>query len=325
MGRSIGIDLGTTNSCAAVVTGGRAVVIPDAEGAMTMPSAVGFAKDGQLLIGTRALRQAAVNADRTILGVKRLMGKRFDAPDVRELAEVLPYRIVAATNGDAVVQIDGRLYSPPEISAHVLAALKANAEAYLDEAVDEAVITVPAYFNDVQRQATRDAGRIAGLDVRRIVNEPTAAALAHGAGKAGGRGVWVVFDLGGGTFDVSVLRCDGDAYEVLATAGDTQLGGMHFDDALFVSAASELSRSSGLEVAQNPVCVQRLREALESARCALSSCDEAQVNLPYLSASPKGPIHFVRTLTRAELEQTTADLLRRLEGPTRDALSEARL
>ncbi len=320
MGKTIGIDLGTTNSCVAVLTGGEPEVLPNAEGGRTTPSVVGFAKTGERLVGAVAKRQAVTNPENTVFSIKRFMGRKF--AEVDEEMKIVPYEVVRGANGDARVHADGKEYSPPEISAMILQKLKADAEAFLGETVTEAVITVPAYFNDAQRQATRDAGKIAGLEVKRIINEPTAAALAYGLDKSAEETI-LVFDLGGGTFDVSVLEIADGVFEVKATAGDNHLGGDNFDKAIVDWMAAEFKRDNGIDLAADKMALQRLYEAAEKAKIELSSTANAQINLPFITADASGPKHLDLTLSRAKLEELAADLLDRLDGPTKQAIADS--
>jgi molecular chaperone DnaK len=320
MGKTIGIDLGTTNSCVAVLTGGEPEVLPNAEGGRTTPSVVGFARTGERLVGAVAKRQAVTNPENTVFSIKRFMGRKF--AEVDEEMKIVPYEVVRGTNGDARVKADGKEYSPPEISAMILQKLKADAEAFLGETVTDAVVTVPAYFNDAQRQATRDAGKIAGLDVKRIINEPTAAALAYGLDKNTEQTI-LVFDLGGGTFDVSVLEIADGVFEVKATAGDNHLGGDNFDKAIVDWMAAEFKRDNGIDLAADKMALQRLYEAAEKAKIELSSTANAQINLPFITADASGPKHLDLTLSRAKLEELAADLLDRLDGPTKQAIADS--
>src|SRR6202521_3723700 len=322
MGKTIGIDLGTTNSCMAVLEGGEPTVIENAEGGRTTPSVVAFAASGERLVGTVAKRQAVTNPQNTIFSIKRFMGRK--EAEVREEESIVPYKVVAGPNGDARVQAGGEQHSPPEISAMILQKLKNDAEAYLGESVDSAVITVPAYFNDDQRQATKDAGRIAGLDVKRIINEPTAASLAYGLDKEADQTI-LVFDLGGGTFDVSALEIGDGVFEVKSTAGDNHLGGDNFDKAIVDWLAGEFKKDQGIDLAQDKMALQRLYEAAEKAKIELSSTMTTQINLPFITATAEGPQHLDLQLTRAKLEEITADLLERTVGPTKQALADAEL
>ncbi|MBA2637833.1 MAG: molecular chaperone DnaK [Solirubrobacterales bacterium] len=321
MGKTIGIDLGTTNSCMAVLEGGEPTVIENAEGGRTTPSVVAFAQSGERLVGTVAKRQAVTNPSRTIFSIKRFMGRK--EAEVREEESIVPYKVVAGTNGDARVEADGKQYSPPEISAMILQKLKADAEAYLGDTVDSAVITVPAYFNDDQRQATQDAGRIAGLDVKRIINEPTAASLAYGLDKSSDETI-LVFDLGGGTFDVSVLEIGDGVFEVKSTAGDNHLGGDNFDKAVVDWLAAEFRRGQAIDLTKDPMALQRLYEAAEKAKIELSTAQETQINLPFITADQSGPKHLDVRMTRAKLSELTADLLDRVSAPVRQAMDDAK-
>jgi molecular chaperone DnaK len=321
MGKTIGIDLGTTNSCMAVLEGGEPTVIENVEGGRTTPSVVAFAQDGNRLVGTVAKRQAVTNPQNTVFSIKRFMGRK--EAEVREEEAIVPYKVVAGPNGDARVEAGGKQSSPPEISAMILGKLKADAEAYLGDTVDAAVITVPAYFNDDQRQATKDAGRIAGLDVKRIINEPTAASLAYGLDKETDQTI-LVFDLGGGTFDVSVLEIGEGVFEVKSTAGDNHLGGDNFDKAVVDWLAAEFRRSQGIDLTQDPMALQRLYEAAEKAKIELSSAQETQINLPFITADQAGPKHLDVRLTRAKLNELTSDLLDRVVAPVRQALDDAK-
>ncbi len=322
MGKIIGIDLGTTNSCVAVVEGGEPVVIPNAEGGRTTPSVVGFAKDGERLVGTVAKRQAVTNPESTVYSVKRFMGRRHD--EVPSEIRLVPYKVVTGAGNLASVQVEGKTYTPPEISAAVLQKMKQTAEDYLGEEVTEAVITVPAYFNDSQRQATKDAGRIAGLEVKRIINEPTAASLAYGLDKKANEKI-AVFDLGGGTFDISILEIGDGVFEVLATNGDTHLGGDDFDQKVVDWLADEFQEEAGIDLRGDAMALQRLKDAAEKAKCELSSAGQTEVALPFITADASGPKHLNRSLTRARLEQLVADLVERTVGPCQQALSDAGL
>jgi len=324
MGKVIGIDLGTTNSCVAVMEGGDPTVIANSEGGRTTPSMVAFNEAGERLVGQIARRQAITNPDNTVFAVKRLMGRRFDDPSVQKAMAVLPYRVVRAENGDAWVEIRGKSYSPAEISAFVLQKMKQTAEDYLGEKVEDAVVTVPAYFNDSQRQATKDAGRVAGLNVLRIINEPTAASLAYGLGKKKDEKI-AVFDLGGGTFDVSVLEIGDGVFEVKSTNGDTFLGGEDFDQRIIDYLADEFRKDQGIDLRSDRMALQRLKEAAEKAKCELSSSTETDINLPFITADQSGPKHLNIKLTRSKLEALCADLLDRLEDPCRVALRDAGL
>jgi len=326
MAKVIGIDLGTTNSCVAVMEGGKPKVIENAEGARTTPSIVAFAKDGERLIGQPAKRQAVTNPDNTVFAVKRLIGRRFDDPVTKKDTELVPYHIVKGGNGDAWVQAGGQDYSPSQISAFILQKMKETAESYLGETVTQAVITVPAYFNDAQRQATKDAGQIAGLEVLRIINEPTAAALAYGLEKQDGKTI-AVYDLGGGTFDISILEIGDGVFEVKATNGDTFLGGEDFDNKLVEFLANQFKKKEGLDLRTDKLALQRLKEAAEKAKIELSSAATTEVNLPFITARMEGgsstPLHLVETITRADLEKLVEDLIKRTLDPCKKALADA--
>ena len=323
MAKVIGIDLGTTNSAMAVMEAGEPEIIPNAEGGRTTPSMVAVNAQGERLVGTVAKRQAVTNPQGTIFSVKRLMGRKYDDPEVAHLREVAPFTIAKAANGDALVKMGDREYSPPEISAMILQKLKADAEAYLGDEVTEAVITVPAYFNDSQRQATRDAGRIAGLEVLRIINEPTAAALAYGLDRQADETI-AVYDLGGGTFDISILDLGGDgAFHVQATNGDTFLGGDDFDNLVIDHLAAEFRREQGIDLSEDRMALQRLKEAAERAKMELSSAQQTDINLPFITADQSGPKHMQITLARARLEQLASDLVERSIGPVKAALEDA--
>jgi molecular chaperone DnaK len=325
MGKTIGIDLGTTNSCMAVLEGGEPTVIENAEGGRTTPSVVAFTQGGERLVGTVARRQAVTNPGNTVFSIKRFMGRK--EAEVREEESIVPYKVVSGPNGDARVEVkvgeEAKQFSPPEISAMVLAKLKADAEAYLGDTVDSAVITVPAYFNDDQRQATKDAGKIAGLDVKRIINEPTAASLAYGLDKESDQTI-LVFDLGGGTFDVSVLEIGDGVFEVKSTAGDNHLGGDNFDKAIVDWLVAEFKRDQAIDLTQDPMALQRLYEAAEKAKIELSSAQETQINLPFITADQSGPKHLDQRLTRAKFNELTADLVDRVVAPVRQALDDAK-
>ncbi len=323
MAKTIGIDLGTTNSCMAVLEGGEPTVVANAEGGRTTPSVVGFAKDGQRLVGAPARRQQVTNPQNTIFSIKRFMGRKFD--EVSEEMKIVPYEVVKGPNDDVRVKAGGKEYAPPEISAMILQKLKADAESYLGETVSDAVITVPAYFNNAQREATKDAGKIAGLNVLRIINEPTAAALAYGLDKEGAEQTILVFDLGGGTFDVSVLELGEGVFEVKSTNGDNHLGGDNFDKAVVDWMVAEFKREQGIDLSADPMALQRLYEAGEKAKIELSSTMATQINLPFITATAEGPKHLDLQLTRAKLEELTHDLLERTVKPTTDALSDAGL
>jgi molecular chaperone DnaK len=320
MAKTIGIDLGTTNSCVAVLTGGEPEVLPNAEGGRTTPSVVAFTKSGERLVGTVAKRQAVTNPENTVFSIKRFMGRKY--AEVDEEMKIVPYDVVRGPNGDARVKVEGKEYSPPEISAMILQKLKTDAEAFLGESVDSAVITVPAYFNDAQRQATKDAGKIAGLDVKRIINEPTAAALAYGLDKEADQTI-LVFDLGGGTFDVSVLEIGDGVFEVKSTAGDNHLGGDNFDKAIVDWMVAEFKRDQAIDLSQDKMALQRLYEAAEKAKIELSTTTSSQINLPFITADQSGPKHLDLQLTRAKLEDLTRELLERLVGPTKQAIADS--
>jgi len=329
MGKIIGIDLGTTNSCVAVMDGGEAKVIENAEGDRTTPSIIAYANDGEVLVGQPAKRQAVTNPDNTLFAIKRLIGRQFDDEVVQKDIKMVPYKIAKADNGDAWVEVNGEKMSPPQISAQTLKKMKKTAEDFLGESITEAVVTVPAYFNDAQRQATKDAGRIAGLDVKRIINEPTAAALAYGMDKKGGDSTIAVYDLGGGTFDISIIEIaetDGEhTFEVLSTNGDTFLGGEDFDLRLIDYLADEFKKESGMDLHSDPLALQRLKEAAEKAKIELSSSQSTEVNLPYITADASGPKHLVQKLTRAKFESLVEDLVERTLEPLKLALKDADL
>jgi molecular chaperone DnaK len=329
MAKIIGIDLGTTNSCVAIMEGGKPKVIENSEGDRTTPSIVAFTKDGEVLVGQSAKRQAVTNPQNTLAAVKRLIGRKFTDDVVQRDIKMVPYKIVKADNGDAWVEVQGKKMAPPEVSARVLMKMKKTAEDYLGETVTEAVITVPAYFNDSQRQATKDAGRIAGLNVKRIINEPTAAALAYGLDKEGGDRKIAVYDLGGGTFDISVIEIaevDGERqFEVLSTNGDTFLGGEDFDLRVINYLADEFKKESGIDVRKDPLAMQRLKEASEKAKIELSSSQQTEINLPYITADAAGPKHLNMKLTRAKLESLVEDLVQKTIEPCRIALKDAGL
>ena len=329
MARIIGIDLGTTNSCVAIMEGGKPKVIENSEGDRTTPSIVAFTKDGEVLVGQSAKRQAVTNPQNTLAAVKRLIGRKFTDEVVQRDIKMVPYKIVKADNGDAWVEVQGKKMAPPEVSARVLMKMKKTAEDYLGETVTEAVITVPAYFNDSQRQATKDAGRIAGLNVKRIINEPTAAALAYGLDKDGGDRKIAVYDLGGGTFDISVIEIaevDGERqFEVLSTNGDTFLGGEDFDLRVINYLADEFKKETGIDVRKDPLAMQRLKEASEKAKIELSSSQQTEINLPYITADAAGPKHLNMKLTRAKLESLVEDLVQKTIEPCRIALKDAGL
>ncbi|MBR0459736.1 MAG: molecular chaperone DnaK [Victivallales bacterium] len=319
MSKILGIDLGTTNSCMAVMENGKPVVIPNAEGNRTTPSIVAFTKTGERLVGEPAKRQAVTNPTQTIYSIKRFMGRKFS-----EVNEPVPYKVVAGKNGDAYVEVAGKQYSPPEISAMILSKLKADAEAFLGETVSEAIITVPAYFNDSQRQATKDAGRIAGFNVRRIINEPTASSLAYGLDKKKDEKI-AVYDLGGGTFDISILELGDGVFEVKATNGDTHLGGDDYDNALIEWLAESFQKETGIDLRKDQVALQRLKEAAEKAKCELSSSQSTEINLPYITADQTGPKHLSKTLTRPLLESLTNSLSDRSRTPCANCLRDAGL
>ncbi len=329
MGKIIGIDLGTTNSCVAVMEGGKPKVIENAEGDRTTPSVVGYTEDGEILVGQSAKRQAVTNPHNTIFAVKRLIGRKFKDDVVQKDIAMVPYKIIAADNGDAWVQVRNEKMAPPQVSAEVLRKMKKTAEDYLGEPVTEAVITVPAYFNDSQRQATKDAGKIAGLEVKRIINEPTAAALAYGMDQSKGDHTIAVYDLGGGTFDISIIEIaevDGEhQFEVLSTNGDTFLGGEDFDMRLIEYLTEHFKKESGIDLRNDPLALQRLKEAAEKAKIELSSAQQTEVNLPYITADASGPKHLVVKLTRAKLESLVEDLVTRSMEPVKTALKDANL
>ncbi len=329
MSKIIGIDLGTTNSCLAVIEGGQPKVIENAEGGRTTPSVIAYTDSSEVLVGTPAKRQAVTNPQKTLHAIKRLIGRRFDDDVVKKDMEMVPYKIIKADNGDAWVEVDDKKLAPPQISAEILKKLKKTAESYLGQEVKEAVITVPAYFNDSQRQATKDAGKIAGLEVKRIINEPTAAALAYGLDKHKGDSVVAVYDLGGGTFDISIIEIsevDGEhQFEVLATNGDTFLGGEDFDLKLIDYFVDEFKKESGFDLKSDPLALQRLKEAAEKAKIELSSSEQTEVNLPYITADASGPKHFVHKVTRAKLESLVEDLVERSLAPVKLALEDAKL
>ena len=321
MSKVLGVDLGTTNSCMAVMEGGQPVVIPNAEGGRTTPSVVAFTKTGERLVGTPAKRQAVTNPRNTVYSIKRFMGRKYE--EVAHEISLVPYEVVRASNGDAHVKIGDKTYSPPEISAMILQKMKADAEAYLGTKITQAVITVPAYFNDSQRQATKDAGRIAGLEVLRIINEPTAASLAYGLDKKKDERI-AVYDLGGGTFDISVLEIGEGVFEVKATNGDTHLGGDDFDQRVMDWMAQEFKKDNGIDLSKDPMAVQRLKEAAEKAKCELSSQQQSEINLPFITADASGPKHLAMTLTRAKLEQLVDDLVGRTVRPVENCLRDAK-
>lgn len=329
MGKIIGIDLGTTNSCVAVMDGKNARVIENGEGDRTTPSIVAYAQDGEILVGQPAKRQAVTNPQNTLFAIKRLIGRRFEDAEVQRDVSIMPYKIIKADNGDAWVEARNEKMAPPQVSAEVLKKMKKTAEDYLGEPVTEAVITVPAYFNDAQRQATKDAGRIAGLDVKRIINEPTAAALAYGLDREVGNRTIAVYDLGGGTFDISIIEIDevdGEkTYEVLSTNGDTHLGGEDFDSRLINYLVDEFKKEQGIDLRNDPLAMQRLKEAAEKAKIELSSAQQTDVNLPYVTADATGPKHLNIKVTRAKLESLVEDLVKRSMDPVKVALEDAGL
>ena len=322
MSKVLGIDLGTTNSCMAVMEGGEPVVVPNAEGMRTTPSIVAFTKGGERLVGQAAKRQAITNSTSTVYSIKRFMGRKYD--EVAHEISLVPYKVIRAKNGDAHVQVGDEVFSPPEISSMILLKMKADAEAYLGEKITQAVITVPAYFNDSQRQATKDAGRIAGLDVLRIINEPTAASLAYGLDKKKDEKI-AVYDLGGGTFDVSVLDIGEGVFEVKATNGDTHLGGDDFDHTIMQWLAEEFRKEQGIDLTKDPMAMQRLKEAAEKAKCELSSAQQTEINLPFISADASGPKHLNVTLSRSKLEQLVDQLIERTLQPVRNCMKDAGL
>lgn len=324
MGKVIGIDLGTTNSCVAILEGGVTQIVPNKEGGRTTPSVVAFTEKGERLIGQIAKRQAITNSANTIYAVKRLMGRKFDSSEVNRAREVCSYEITESGNGDCRVRVRGRDYSPPEVSAILLQRLKLAAEEFLGDEVTEAIITVPAYFDDIQRQATKDAGKIAGLTVQRIINEPTAAALAYGLGKRDNERI-AVFDLGGGTFDISIMEMAEGVFEVLSTCGDSFLGGEDFDQRIVDWMIETFKQESSIDLRPDRLALQRLKEAAERAKCELSTATESQLNLPFIAADPTGPKHFNKTLTRAKFEELVVDLVERTTEPCQKALADAKL
>ena len=323
-GKVIGIDLGTTNSCVAVIEGGEPVVMPNSEGGRTTPSVVAFTDSGERLVGQVAKRQAITNPENTLFAIKRLIGRKFSSPEVQGDLKILPYKIVEGKNSDAAVRVRGKDYTPAEISAMVLQKMKQTAEDHLGEEIKDAVVTVPAYFNDSQRQATKDAGRIAGLNVLRIINEPTAASLAYGLDKKKDEKV-AVFDLGGGTFDISILELGEGVFEVKATNGDTHLGGEDFDLRVMDYLADEFRKEQGIDLRNDKMALQRLKEAAEKAKIELSSSVETDINLPFITADASGPKHFTMKLSRAKLEQLVGELIEKTAGPCRTALKDAGL
>src|SRR5919205_301672 len=324
MGKVIGIDLGTTNCCVAVLEGGAVQIVPNKEGGRTTPTVVGFTDKGERLVGQIAKRQAVTNAANTIYAVKRLIGRKFSEAESERTRETAPFEIVEASNGDARIQVQGRVYSPQEISGIVLQRLKAAAEDFLGEAVTDAIITVPAYFDDTQRQATKDAGKIAGLKVERIINEPTAAALAYGLGKSDVERI-AVYDLGGGTFDISILEMNDGVFEVLSTSGNTFLGGEDFDERIMSWMAGQFLSDTGIDLRQDRLALQRLKEVAERAKCDLSTTNETVINLPFIAADASGPKHFNKTLTREEFETLVSDLVEQTIDPCQSALKDAKL
>ncbi len=324
MGKIIGIDLGTTNCCVAVLEGGTVQIVANKEGGRTTPSVVGFTDKGERLVGQIAKRQAVTNAANTVYAVKRLIGRKFDSTEARRMRETMPFEIVDSQNGDARIRVQGRVYSPPELSGIVLQRLKAAAEDFLGEAVSDAIITVPAYFDDTQRQATKDAGKIAGLQVERIINEPTAAALAYGLGKSEKEKI-AVYDLGGGTFDISILEMNNGVFEVLSTSGNTYLGGEDFDERIMDWMAEQFMEDTGIDLRKDRLALQRLKEAAERAKCELSSANETNFNLPFIAADASGPKHLNKTLTREKFEELVKDLVHQTVEPCERALSDAKL
>jgi molecular chaperone DnaK len=324
MGKIIGIDLGTTNCCVAVLEGGTVQIVPNKEGGRTTPSVVGFTDKGERLVGQIAKRQAVTNAANTVYAVKRLIGRKFSSDEAQRMKKSSPFDIVDSQNGDARIRVQGRIYSPPELCGILLQRLKAAAEDFLGEAVTDAIITVPAYFDDTQRQATKDAGKIAGLQVERIINEPTAAALAYGLGRSEAERI-AVYDLGGGTFDISILEMNDGVFEVLSTAGNTYLGGEDFDERILNWMADEFAAENAIDLRQDRLALQRLKEAAERAKCELSSTTETAINLPFIAADSSGPKHFNRTLTRDKFEELVGDLVHRTVEPCERALRDAKL
>ena len=324
MGKIIGIDLGTTNCCVAVLEGGAVQIVPNKEGGRTTPSVVGFTDKGERLVGQIAKRQAVTNASNTVYAVKRLIGRKFDTTEAQRMRETAPFEIVDSQNGDARVRVQGRVYSPPELSGIVLQRLKAAAEDFLGEPVTDAIVTVPAYFDDTQRQATKDAGKIAGLQVERIINEPTAAALAYGLGKSEAEKI-AVYDLGGGTFDISILEMSNGVFEVLSTSGNTYLGGEDFDERIMNWMADQFLQDTGIDLRKDRLALQRLKEAAERAKCELSSATESNFNLPFIAADASGPKHLNKSLTRAQFEELVGDLVEQTIAPCEQALTDARL
>lgn len=324
MGKIIGIDLGTTNCCVAVLEGGTVQIVPNKEGGRTTPSVVGFTDKGERLVGQIAKRQAVTNAANTVYAVKRLIGRKFDSPEAQRMSETAPFEIVDSQNGDARICVQGHIYSPPELSGIVLQRLKAAAEDFLGEAVADAIITVPAYFDDTQRQATKDAGKVAGLKVERIINEPTAAALAYGLGKSEAEKI-AVYDLGGGTFDISILEMNNGVFEVLSTSGNTYLGGEDFDERIMGWMADQFAQDTDIDLRKDRLALQRLKEAAERAKCELSSADQTTFNLPFIAADSSGPKHLNRILTREKFEELVDDLVQQTIEPCERALADAKL
>ena len=324
MGKIIGIDLGTTNCCVAVLEGGTVQIVPNKEGGRTTPSVVGFTDKGERLVGQIAKRQAVTNASNTVYAVKRLIGRKFDSTEAQRMRETAPFEIVDSQNGDARVRVQGRVYSPPELSGIALQRLKAAAEDFLGEPVADAIITVPAYFDDTQRQATKDAGKIAGLQVERIINEPTAAALAYGLGKSEAEKI-AVYDLGGGTFDISILEMNNGVFEVLSTSGNTYLGGEDFDERIMNWMADQFLHDTSIDLRKDRLALQRLKEAAERAKCELSSATETSFNLPFIAADASGPKHLNKTLTRDQFEEMVGDLVQQTVEPCEQALTDAKL
>ncbi|MGH9958378.1 MAG: molecular chaperone DnaK, partial [Pyrinomonadaceae bacterium] len=324
MGKAIGIDLGTTNCCVAVLEGGAVQIVPNKEGGRTTPSVVGFTDKGERLVGQIAKRQAVTNAANTVYAVKRLIGRKYNSPELQRMRETCAFELVDSANGDARVRVQGRSYSPPELSGIVLQRLKAAAEDFLGEPITDAIITVPAYFDDTQRQATKDAGKIAGLKVERIINEPTAAALAYGLGKSGVERI-AVYDLGGGTFDISILEMNDGVFEVLSTSGNTFLGGEDLDERIMNWMAEQFVADNGIDLRQDRLALQRLKEVAERAKCELSSAPETNINLPFIAADAAGPKHFNKTLTRDQFETLVADLIEQTVEPCQKAIEDAKL
>jgi molecular chaperone DnaK len=324
MGKIIGIDLGTTNCCVAVLEGGAVQIVPNKEGGRTTPSVIGFTDKGERLVGQIAKRQAVTNAANTVYAVKRLIGRKFDSAEGKRMRETVPFEVMKATNGDAHVQVQGKVYSPPELSGILLQRLKAAAEDFLGEAVTDAIVTVPAYFDDTQRQATKDAGKIAGLQVNRIINEPTAAALAYGLGKSDTEKI-AVYDLGGGTFDISILEMSNGVFEVMSTSGNTFLGGEDFDESIMNWMADQFMEDSGIDLRKDRLALQRLKEAAERAKCELSSANETSFNLPFIAADATGPKHLNKTLTRDKFEELIGGLVEQTVEPCERALQDAKL